>query len=200
MASETSPTVQLAQWIASTQYSVPDDVRTRAKHLILDGIACLLIGPHLPWSEKATRAIMTMDPIGYCTIAGWERKTSPLSAALINSTFIQGFELDDWHSEAPLHSNAILIPTLLALCEHLAAQPGGGRRTVTGEDFLDSMIVGYEVGPRVGRGLWGPHILVSMLLIGGRKRLLMKVVRGLAQRSCLRTVRVCSSCVKTIET
>jgi aconitate decarboxylase len=80
-----------------------------------------------------------------------------VSAALLNSTFIQGFELDDWHSEAPLHSNSIVLPALFAAVDYLARlQP---RVKISGEEFLLATIVGFEVGPRVGLGLHGSHML-----------------------------------------
>lgn len=137
---------------------VPTVVQTRAKYIILDGLACLLVGSHLPWSSKAVRAFLAFEPpgSGSCNIYGWNCKISPPSAALLNSTFIQGFELDDWHSEAPLHSNALLLPSLLATAEHEAAVD---TRIISGQDFLLAAIIGFEVGPRVGLGLWGGHIL-----------------------------------------
>ena len=87
------------------------------------------------------------------------QRISPLAAALLNSTFIQGFELDDWHSEAPLHSNSILLPALFATGEHLKKL--GSPRPITGADFLLALIVGYEVGPRVGLGLYGANVLTK---------------------------------------
>jgi aconitate decarboxylase len=86
------------------------------------------------------------------------QKITPLSAALLNSSFIQGFELDDWHNEAPLHSNAILLPALFAAAEHLRASPSNPS-TTDGASFLLAYIVGLEVGPRVGNGLYGSHML-----------------------------------------
>ena len=86
---------------------------------------------------------------------GWgDRKLSPLAATVLNITFIQGFELDDYHSAAPLHSNALLFPALFTAVE---AEPEG--RTFTGKDFLRAYIVGCEVGPRVGLALHGPDLL-----------------------------------------
>lgn len=103
------PTGKLCNWIHDTKISdIPQEFIERAKYLILDGIACAFVASHLPWSEVAAKAIMKMDPQGQCTVIGWEgRKLPPLSAALLNSTFIQGFELDDYHSKAPLHSNSL---------------------------------------------------------------------------------------------
>jgi aconitate decarboxylase len=77
---------------------------------------------------------------------------------LLNSSFIQGFELDDWHSEAPLHSNSILLPALFAAAEHLKASEISSSVT-DGSSFLLAYLVGLEVGPRVGNGLYGTHML-----------------------------------------
>lgn len=157
----TGPTGRLANWIYDlTLHDVPLHIQTRAKHIILDGIACLIVGAHLPGSEVAARAIFDMEAPGTCTVFGWGgRKIGPLQAALLNSTFIQGFELDDWHSEAPLHSNSLVLPALLAAAEHDASSEFSSRKVTTGSDLLLATIVGFEVGPRVGLGLHGAHVL-----------------------------------------
>ncbi|KIX04969.1 uncharacterized protein Z518_05841 [Rhinocladiella mackenziei CBS 650.93] len=157
------PTGKLANWIHEvTLDEVPHDVKTRAKYLLLDGLACLLVGAHLPGSEVAAHAIFDMEAPGNCTVYGWGgQKLGPLQAALLNSTFIQGFELDDWHSEAPLHSNSLVLPAMLAAVEHdrSIGLLSSGRKAVTGLELLLATIVGYEVGPRVGLGLHGAHVL-----------------------------------------
>ncbi|KAF2092772.1 2-methylcitrate dehydratase PrpD [Rhizodiscina lignyota] len=154
------PTAQLSSWVSSVTLSdIPDEIQTRAKYLILDGLACALVGAHLPWSEKAAKAILEMESNDGAYVFGWDRKISPLSAALINSTFLQGFELDDWHSEAPLHSNSILLPALFAAAQQLSKADRS--ITVSGSDLLLATIVGYEVGPRVGNGLYGAHVLTQ---------------------------------------
>ncbi len=161
----TGATGALCTWAdALTFSSVPADVKTRAKYLLLDGIGCALVGAHLPWSAKAAMAIFEMEPAGTSEVIGWEKRISPLSAALINSTFIQGFELDDWHSEAPLHSNSIILPALFAAAEHLrrlSAPESSARATTTtsGRAFLLAYLVGLEVGPRVGNALYGADML-----------------------------------------
>ncbi|RKL06465.1 hypothetical protein BFJ68_g10260 [Fusarium oxysporum] len=110
---------------------------------------------------EQTQAILNLEPTqGDASLIGWEgRKVTALTAALLNGTFIQGFELDDWHSEAPLHSNSIILPALLAAAEQANAQ--ASHFTTSGKDFLLATIAGYETGPRVGRSLWGTHVLSS---------------------------------------
>lgn len=158
---ETSPTCILCDYI--TKLSIADILQaqlTRAKHLMLDAIAYALIGTHLPHSEKAANVLLSMEPAGgTCSVIGYrDQKLSPSSAAPINSTFIQGSELDDWHTEAPIHSNSILIPLLLAAAEHEKDFLRPGLR-VSGADITLAMIAGYETGPRVGNALWGQHVL-----------------------------------------
>jgi 2-methylcitrate dehydratase PrpD len=147
------PTGRLATWVAKTTLEdVPDSVRDRAKHLVLDGIACALVGAQLPVSRIGVEGVTALDTAGDSALIGWGgRATSATSAAMVNSSFIQGFELDDYHPLAPLHSNSIILPAMLA------AAPLLGR--VSGERFLLGAILGYETGPRVGQALGGLDML-----------------------------------------
>ena len=80
------PTGQLATWLAGTTLEdVPPPVREHAKHLILDGVACALVGAQLPVSRKGVEAITA---------------------------------LDNYHPLAPLHSNAVVLPAMLAAAPH----------------------------------------------------------------------------------
>jgi aconitate decarboxylase len=147
------PTGRLAIWVAETSLEdVPERVRDRAKHLVLDGVGCALVGAQLPWSRLGVEAITALDGAGTGELIGWgDRATSPMSAAMLNSSFIQGFELDDYHPLAPLHSNSLVQPAMLA------AAPQIGR--VSGERFLLGAILGDETGPRVGQALGGLDML-----------------------------------------
>lgn len=146
------PTGRLAQWLANfTLDQAPAEVIERAKDIILDGLGCALVGAKLPWSITATEATLAMEGAGQATVIGWDQTTSGPAAVLLNGTFIQGFELDDFHPTAPIHSASILIPALLA-----AGEAAGG---VRGRDFLAAAIAGFEVGPRVGLALHGTQML-----------------------------------------
>ncbi|KAI8626803.1 hypothetical protein F5Y19DRAFT_190214 [Xylariaceae sp. FL1651] len=162
--SSLGPTARLASWVSGVSLSdIPEDIRTRAKYLILDGLACGLFGAHLPASEKAVRSLFELEsPTGQSSVWGWADvgKLSPLSAALLNSSFIQGFELDDWHSDAPLHSNSIILPALFAAAQS-QARSDESATPISGSDLLLATIVGYEVGPRVGQALHGAHVLTT---------------------------------------
>ncbi|KAJ9144231.1 2-methylcitrate dehydratase PrpD [Pleurostoma richardsiae] len=166
-------TGKLCTWISNlSEDSAPPEILERVKYLILDGIGCALVGAHLPWSEKAAKAVLDMESLGNATVFGWQTKISPVSAALINSSFIQGFELDDWHLDSPWHSSSILLPALLAAAEYLTSPlAGSGAAPVPGKSFILAYLVGLEVGPRVGNALRGRDMLTrgwhSGVVFGG---------------------------------
>jgi 2-methylcitrate dehydratase PrpD len=146
------PTGRLATWVADLSLAdIPDPVAERAKYLLLDGVGCALVGAQLPWSRTATRAVLDMEGAGDAVVIGTGHTTSAPAAAVLNGTFIQGFELDDFHPIAPLHSCSLLIPALLSTA---AAQP-----QTHGADLLLAAIAGFEVGPRVGYTLNGAEML-----------------------------------------
>ncbi len=146
------PTGRLADWLQRlTLAAVPRNVQARAKHLILDGIACALVGAKLPWSRTAVETVLRFEGKGERTIIGWNKGASGPVACLLNGTFIQGFELDDFHPMGPLHSASVVVPALLACAEDLGH--------VSGAAFLLAAIAGFEVGPRVGMALHGAQML-----------------------------------------
>ena len=96
-------------------------------------------------------AVLRFEGAGESPLIGWGVTCGPSAATLLNSTFIQGFELDDFHPLAPLHSASLVIPALLAAA---SACPGAD-----GASFLTAAIAGFEVGPRVGLALHGSEML-----------------------------------------
>lgn len=150
------PTGRLATWLAGLQLEhVPQAVRDRAAYLMLDGIGCALVGAKLPWSAIAVESLCALEGSGQAMLIGWERKVTPSVASLLNGTFIQGFELDDFHPYAPLHSASVVLPALFACAEASERR----RPQPSGADLLRATIAGFEVGPRVGLALHGIDML-----------------------------------------
>lgn len=145
------PTGALCTWLEQTRLEdIPVEVQQRALHLLLDGVACLLIGSHMQWSALGVEAVTDFDSAGGFMVAATERTTSAFTAAMLNSSFIQSFELDDYFPAAPVHSNSVVLPAMLAVMQN---------RDITGADMLLATILGYEVGTRVGLSLNGSEML-----------------------------------------
>jgi aconitate decarboxylase len=152
--SQSDPSVSrdLAHWLATGRLKdVPAATRTRAKHLLLDGIGCALVGARLPWSDAATNALTALEGSGPTALIGTGRATTPLAAALLNSSYVQGFELDDYHPVAPVHGASLVLPAMLSALPIATS--------TTGADLLLGAIRGFEVGPRVGLALHGAQML-----------------------------------------
>ena len=146
------PTGRLATWLAALRLEdAPAAVLDRAKHILLDGLGCALVGAQLPWSQKAVELVTSFEGAGSHTIIGWGRTTAGPAAALLNGTFIQGFELDDFHPLGPLHSASLVLPALIACAEQ--------RRGIDGRRFLLGALAGFETGPRIGMALHGVQML-----------------------------------------
>jgi aconitate decarboxylase len=132
---------------------LPSEIVERTRHLLLDGLACGLVAARLPWSELAVEGTLAVDGDGDATLWGWNRTVTPMSAALLNGTFVQGFELDDFHPHGALHSASVVVPAAVA-----AAESRGGMRF---DEFLGALALGFEVGPRVGIALGGAKVTVK---------------------------------------
>ncbi|GAA92544.1 immune-responsive protein [Aspergillus luchuensis IFO 4308] len=155
-STDSSVTRTLSTWLEElTPDSIPIEIRTRAKYQILDGLACALLGARLPWSVKAHDAITAIEGRGKCTVIGWNETLTPSAAALLNSTFLQGFEIDDVHIEAPIHTCSVVLPAVLAAAE----QEHSSNTPVSGSALITALVAGYETGPRVGHALGGAHML-----------------------------------------
>src|SRR6202020_208130 len=111
----TGPTGRLATWVADLRLDdVPHAVVERAKYLLLDGLGCALVGAQLPWSRVATDAVLGLEGRGNTVVIGTGQTTGAPAAAVLNGTFIQGFERDSFHPLAPLQSCPPLTPALLS--------------------------------------------------------------------------------------
>ncbi|WP_405304155.1 MmgE/PrpD family protein [Methanobrevibacter sp.] len=76
------------------------------------------------------------------SIIGTKVKTDMLSAAFLNGVAAHILELDDGHRGAQIHLGAIIFPTALAISES---------HDLSGKEFLEAVIVGYEVGILLGK-------------------------------------------------
>src|ERR1700726_4984167 len=86
------PTGRLATWLANTTLDdIPRSVRERAKHLLLDGVACALVGAQLPVSRKGVEGVTALDDAGSAVLIGWGGGTTkPPPAPVLNSRFFPG--------------------------------------------------------------------------------------------------------------
>ncbi len=76
------------------------------------------------------------------SVIGRNLKTNILSAAFLNGVSAHVLELDDGHRGAQIHLGAVIFPTALAISEAY---------DLSGKEFIEGVIVGYEVGILLGK-------------------------------------------------
>lgn len=121
--------------------SLPPDIVTRAKGVLLDSLGCTLFGSLQPWSKIMAAEMLAEGSTGRSTIVGHKQPVAAPAAALCNGTATHGFELDDLLDEAIVHPGAIVVPAALAAAESVDAP---------GSKLLLGIVAGYEVLNRVG--------------------------------------------------
>jgi len=82
------------------------------------------------------------------TLIGLNRKTSALWASFINGAMAHVCETDDSHRGAYIHPGSTVIPAALALGEAINCR---------GKEFLESIVVGYEINCRIGEAAGSQH-------------------------------------------
>ncbi|MBE6502268.1 MAG: MmgE/PrpD family protein [Methanobrevibacter thaueri] len=76
------------------------------------------------------------------SVIGTRIKADVLHAAFINGISAHVLELDDGHRKAQIHLGSVIFPTALAIAEAY---------DLSGKEFMEAVIVGYEVGILLGQ-------------------------------------------------
>lgn len=140
-------TLILSEFVSGAhRSSLPSDLFDLARLYVLDAIGSMIIGATKPWSQIAIDFAVGAGGVASrgCTVVGSSMTTAPQTAAFANGTMGHGFEIDDVHDESLTHPGIVVVPAALAVAEEISA---------SGEEFLMSVVLGYEVNGRVGLGV-----------------------------------------------
>ena len=124
---------QVAAWLAGLD-RVPAACVEAAGKLLLD-VAGLCVAARREEYVQATLATAE-DAGGGCTALGHAGGWGAYDAALVNGTAAHGEDYDDTFEGGPVHSGAVVVPAVLALCE---------RERLSGRDLLRGVVGGAEI-------------------------------------------------------
>lgn len=145
MNSDPTAAQKLAAFICDLSYlQIPADAVVRCWELLLDQLACQLIGASVPWNQPVYQFIKDTKHGGPARIVKYGDQVPIDDAVLVNGTFAQGCELDDYYDQGGGHPGAATVPVILALAQ---------KQRVSGQELIAAMVAGYEVGWRIGRAL-----------------------------------------------
>lgn len=138
---ETWVTQELATYAVETGFGdYPQEVVERAKVLILDSIGCMFGGCQTNLGEAILTPIRSMGGSEEATIVGGGVKVPTIQAAFVNGTTANALDYDDTLLGIG-HPGASIIPAALAIGEWTNA---------SGRDVLNAILIGYDVGDRIG--------------------------------------------------
>jgi 2-methylcitrate dehydratase PrpD len=129
---------QLAGFIHDLKFEeLPPDAIAATKSLVLDQLACQVIGSTVPWVEPAKRLVwMTRGSSAEATVVGCGMKFLAAEASFANATFGQACELDDTAYASAGHMGAATVPVALAV---------GEANRIDGRSFILAIVCGFEV-------------------------------------------------------
>lgn len=142
---------RLSRFAAALDFAtLPDPVREQAGWILADTVAAIVGGS----AEPELRALAdTLASSGPATLPGLGRSAGADVAALVNGTAGTFLEMDEGNRFSRGHPAVHVIPAALALAQQRGADANA---------FMSALVVGYEVGSRIGaasqlRGTMHPH-------------------------------------------
>ncbi len=129
---------------------LPDQVREKAKHHILDTIAAMISGAALEPGLRGRDYASSLGGRDDASVVGTNFRTSAVNAALANAMAAHADETDDSHPASITHPGCAVVPAALAMAE---------REGSSGAEFLRAVVVGYDFCARTGMMLGGTRFL-----------------------------------------
>lgn len=143
-------TRDLARWAVALKWiDIPRDVIDYSKILILDTLGCMLGGSVQDSNKAALRFTRSMGGSPESTVVNYGDRTNAFNAAFLNASFGHGWDFDDMINAGAGHAVSACTAATLALAE---------RELISGREFLEAWITGYEVSNRIGAATKPGHL------------------------------------------
>ena len=133
---------RLVSYICSTSFDdMPGEVVQRAKEVTADSLAVIAAGAQEGEMKALRQRLVGRESTGAATMIGAGIRTQSAKAALFNGTAGTFLELDEGNQFGRGHPGIHVLPAALAIAEE---------NRLSGRDFLTALVLGYEIGTRIG--------------------------------------------------
>src|SRR3984885_4144008 len=151
-------TKALASYVLSSRLEdIPPDVRHEARRAILNYVGCALGGSHDQAVDIAIRALGPYSGPPTASILGRAERFDPLHASLMNGISSHVYDFDDTTPKNYMHPTS---PVASALFAYASAN------RVSGLDFMEAFIAGFEAEMRIGNAVYPAHYDVGWHITG----------------------------------
>ncbi len=153
-----SETHALASYIVTSRIeSIPDDVRHEARRAIVNFVGCALGGSVDTAMDRAIQALGPYSGKPTASILGRSERMDPLHASLMNGISSHVYDYDDTTPKNYIHPTS---PVASALFAYASANK------VSGRDFMEAFILGFEAESRIGNAVYPAHYDVGWHITG----------------------------------
>lgn len=119
---------------------IPEEIRARARHLILDATGIALASTQYDFAHRTLNALSSLGS-GSEPVIGMGVGLPLRDAVMMNGVLVHGLDYDDTHVAGVIHATAAAFPTALGVA---------AARRASGRDLLSAYIAGMEVSTRLG--------------------------------------------------
>ena len=126
---------------------VPEEVRTRAKHLILDALGIAIACTQWDFARVTLAGLRELaGPGGDVPVIGHGESLPLRDAVAMNALLVHGLDYDDTHPAGVIHATTSILPAALGFATRLGS---------SGRDLLAAYILGMEATTRLGAAAKG---------------------------------------------
>jgi len=138
---------RLGAFAAALQWeAIPEEVRQRAKYLMLDALGCGLAARRFEFAAPSLRAAAELGGAGARGVLGQAQRLPLRDAVLANGILMHGLDYDDTHTEGIVHLTVSALPAALGAAAELGLH---------GRDLLAAYVAALEAGARLGAAAKG---------------------------------------------
>jgi len=139
----------LARFVVAAGYDdLPENVRREAVRTLLNWVGVAVGGSHHQTVDIAASALSPFSGPPQASLLGRRERFDIMNAAFLNGVSSHIFDYDDTHLKTIIHPAGPVASAILAISE---IQP------VTGQDFLNALVLGVETECRIGNAVYPNH-------------------------------------------
>lgn len=139
-----STTRKLAEFVVQNTYDdLPEAVVSQAKRCLIDWMGVALAATKTQTVKILSALVRDLGGRKQATVIGSVYKTTVLNASLVNGAMGHVLDFDDTHTDAIIHTSAVLVP---------AALSGGEWKRRNGKELIAAFVMGFETATRVSFG------------------------------------------------
>ncbi|NDU92499.1 MAG: MmgE/PrpD family protein, partial [Ferrovum sp.] len=148
----------LARYIVDARYEdLPGSVRKEGIRTLLNWVGVAVGGSRHETIECAVGALAPFSGPPQAALLGRRERFDIMNAAFINGVSSHIFDYDDTHLKTIIHPAGPVVSAILALAEY---------HPISGQDFLNALVLGIETSCRIGNAVYPNHYDVGWHITG----------------------------------